>query len=578
MRRVVVASLLSLCLGSAAEAQEGSDAWLIVPMRSTVGDSWMEPAASKLRAELLLRGVAVHSLSRAAQDFERSGSRPAAELTQAEQAAWVEQSRGALWHLALGEPEAALAKLTEAQELSLRVIDDLSRDEARAEMALDTCLFLARALLENEFASDANTVARQCRELVPRGEPSLNMHPAPVLKLFKRVEAQRAAQPTTLRIDSLPTGCAARINGQAFGDTPVEVTDLLAGKYRVQVECDPDQRGRVHVVDTSSGSDEIVVDTRFDRAVATAPVLHLRYPDAEAEQRRRLDDLAQIVKAVPAGAVLAMSIPTPRTLVLELFESTSWQRQAFVKIPAGALGPTRGDVALAARALAAGTCTDFTELQPRELLCEDLAPAPEAPPPAKQFSSTSRMPRGRLIPGLTLASLGSASLLTGYVLLAPRARAAEDWVAQLDSGDEPDGVAQQRWLNLGSALTITSSVGAAALVAAMPLALPKQAKTPWWAWVSGGIGVGLAAFSIAYGLTAEDATSTSCSTLTIGSVDAQTCVRKGERVAVAILTGVTSAPLLTIPLVYLFRRDEMRLSPSVEVGAKRGYFSLRGEF
>jgi len=72
----------------------------------------------------------------------------------------------------------------------------------------------------------------------------------------------------------------------------------------------------------------------------------------------------------------------------------------------------------------------------------------------------------------------------------------------------------------------------------MPLALPKRAKTPWWAWLSGGLGVGLAAFSVPYGVTAEPKPSTSCSDLRITSPGAQTCVRRGEQTSVAVLTGV----------------------------------------
>ena len=127
-------------------------------------------------------------------------------------------------------------------------------------------------------------------------------------------------------------------------------------------------------------------------------------------------------------------------------------------------------------------------------------------------------------------------------------------------------------------MLVTSSVGAAAVVAAMPLALPKRAKTPWWAWLSGGVGVGLAAFSVAYGVTADAKPDTSCSSLRIASREAQMCVKRGEQTSVAILTGVTAAPLLTIPLVYLFRRDGARLTPGVEVSRAGGYVSVRGEF
>ena len=569
----MVAWVFFACAGPRAAAQAG-DPWLIVATTSTSDDDWMARAASRVRTELLERGIEVRSPASASRRFEEEASRRAGEITEAEIQAWAAQSKAGLWHLAMGEPEDALVELNQTQELSRRVIEELNRDDARAQTVLDTCLFLARALLETDFPSDAKALGRQCRELVPRGDPSPNMHPAFVLDILKRVDTFRAAQAATVQIDSKPAGCAARINGLPVGETPVVVGELLPAQYRVQVECDPERRGRVHVADAKSGAAEVFVDSRFDRAVETGPLLHLRYANPETEQQHRGGDTEEIARAVPAGKVLLMSMPTPSTLALELLGGAPLQRTAFARIATGALGPSRGDIALAARALIAGTCTDFTAVQPKALRCEDLGVAP----PSEEAPRAARVPRGRFISGLTLAGVGSAGLIAGYVLLAPRARAAEDWVAQLDSGAQPDGVAQQQWLNMGTALVLTSSISAAALVTAMPLALPRRAKTPWWAWLSGGVGVGLAAFSVAYGVTADAKPDTSCSTLRITSPEAQACVRHGEQVSVAILTGATAAPLLTIPLVYLFRRDEMRLTPNVEVSRTGGYISLGGRF
>jgi len=323
----------------------------------------------------------------------------------------------------------------------------------------------------------------------------------------------------------------------------------------------------------------VTVDMRFDRTIETKPLLHLRYPNASTERQYRVRDAEELRKTVPAGAVVLLSMPDPRVLAVELRAGPSLGRAAFARIAAGGQGPSRGDMALAARALLERRCLDFSVVPAATLDCENLErQAPIEVQRVAEEPTSTRTPRGKLISGLALTGVGSAALITGYVLLAPRARAGEDWVAQLDSGEQPDGAAQQRWLNLGTALTVTSAAGAAALVAAMPLALPKRSKPPWWAWLSGGIGVGLGAFSIAYGVTAEAAPSAGCSTLSISSLDAQTCVRRGEHVSLAVLTGVTAAPLLTIPLVYLFRRDEMRLTPAVELSRGSGYFGLSGEF
>jgi hypothetical protein len=170
-----------------------------------------------------------------------------------------------------------------------------------------------------------------------------------------------------------------------------------------------------------------------------------------------------------------------------------------------------------------------------------------------------------------------AGLAAGYVLLAPRAAAAEDWVFAVDNGMEGKA-AQQKWIDLGGGIIVSSSVGSAALVSAMPLALPEREKTPWWAWASGGAGVGLAAFSIAWGITAESEPSSSCTTATLDPSVARACVKRGEHTSVAVLTGLTAAPLLTMPLVYLLRPSRAKLEPSVDVGRSGAHFALRGRF
>jgi hypothetical protein len=66
--------------------------------------------------------------------------------------------------------------------------------------------------------------------------------------------------------------------------------------------------------------------------------------------------------------------------------------------------------------------------------------------------------------------------------------------------------------------------------------------------------------------------------LVTDSDDARTCVRRSERISAAILTGATAAPLLTIPLVYLFRPTKSKLAPEVEVNRSGAYLGVRGEF
>jgi hypothetical protein len=140
----------------------------------------------------------------------------------------------------------------------------------------------------------------------------------------------------------------------------------------------------------------------------------------------------------------------------------------------------------------------------------------------------------------------------------------------------PSNDNQARWLNLRSGMYYTGAVGAGLLVTAMPLALPYHRKPPWWAWLCGGAGVALAATSITLAVTAPSKPDTS------RVADPQGYVDRTKRTDPAFATGVTSAPLLTVPLVYLLRRDEKRtrasLAPQMTVGRTGGFFAIEGRY
>lgn len=570
MRRLALAVVLSASFVQGAAAQS-RDRWLIVPA-ATSSDSWVHPTTSRLYEELVARGVGVWSLDGAAQRFEIVASAPAPTLTTEDEAAWLRRSDSVLESLVRGDPTEALRKLEDEELLSLAKVVALNRVPERSQDVLDTCLLGVRALLETESEQRAEAMTRDCRRLVVSGEPTPNMHPPAVMSFLRSADDQRAEQTTVLRVGSEPSKCSVRVNGVLVSKTPLEEAGLIPGRYAVQVECDPERRGRVHYANVELGLTELGVDTRFDAAVVTQPGLGLRYPDSQEAETHRKRDAATIAETVTSTGLVMISAPDASTLELELVLGPSLERAAFARIKGAHAGPTRGDTALAARTLIDGNCMDLTTLPPVVLSCggEETAATTEPEHPA-------RMPRGKFISGITLVAAGSASLITGYVLLGPRARTAEEWVRALDTGQRSASL-QQTWLNMGVGQVVVASVGGAALVAAMPLALPKREQVPWWGWLSGGVGVGLAAFSIAYGVTAQGEPGTSCSELIAGANDARTCVERSERIAVAVLTGATAAPLLTMPLVYLFRPSKSKLTPKVEVSRSGAYFAVSGGF
>lgn len=570
MRSLALAAALGASLAQGADAQNG-DRWLIVPV-ATSADSWVEPTTRRLYDELTARGVGVWSPADAAKRFEAKGSAPAPTLTDAETKEWTSQSNAVLEYLVRGDPAGALQRLSDGRLLSLSNVVALNREPKRAQQVLDTCLLGVRAEIETGSQGQAEALARECRKLVVAGVASQHMHPPSVAALLAAADRYQTDQATVLRVDSQPSGCSVRVNGVPRGDTPLEEAGLLPGRYAVQVECDPERPGRLHYANVDLGMAEVFADTRFDDAIVTRPTLALRYTDEGEALERRSQDAAKVGTVVSSNAIVLVSSPDTSTKELDLRRGTGLEQGGFARVKGGSGGPTRGDTALAARTLVDGKCMDLATLPPVALPCRDETDAALAP-----MEHPARMPRGKFISGMTLFAAGSASLLGGYVLLGPRARAAEDWVRALDAS-QSSAALEQKWINMGIGLVVTSSVGAGLLVAAMPLALPKRDKTPWWAWLSGGLGVGLAAFSIAYGVTAESEPGMSCSSLITDPTAARTCVSRSERISVAVLTGATAAPLLTIPFVYVLRPSKSKLTPEVEVSRSGGYFAVSGTF
>ena len=570
-----VAALSILWIGYTPTALAQSSDWAVVPVSMTDEISWMHPTADRLGAALMKEGVRVMPPEQAATLFERRGSAPSTKVTDSDIQEWVTRSREAIRHLARGDYATALQELKEAEVLSRKAADELNREQNRAQNVLDTCLYMVRALLETGNRSRAKAQVQECVRIVPRGKPNPHMHPPSVSELYREASAPGLDQMGSLLVNSEPTGCPVRINGVLFGETPFEMPDLYPGDYQVQVECNGGQRGRVHPVTIQAGKAEVFVDFLFDRAVQTEPILRLSYADV-SNARRQVSDAQQIAKVLGAGAVVLASVPTMDMMELRVVSGTQ-QRPGLVRIPTTPSGPTDAVASAAAAALAKGECKDLTGPNPVEIDCKTARA--EAPKKTKEKDAPSgwpadRPPRGQWISGLTLASLGTVSLITGYGLFAVRSGID----APISTTSE-----QEKWVNLHYYTAVLSATGAGLLVAAMPMVLPYRSKTPWWAWMSGGIGVGLLAASVAVAATAEGSTEQRAGgTECFSQTTSELCTKRGKQVDMSILFGMTSAPLLTMPLVYLLRKEDkkraVRLNPDVSAGRNGGYLRITGTF
>lgn len=571
----MVATVVALSFGCLANAQAQSTDWIVLPTTSEENAPWMEPTVRDVGRALRRHGVGVWSPGAAVVAFEHRGSAAPKAVSESQIEAWAAQSQQALRRLANGEYATAVAEFKQVQQFSSGVLETLNRDPQRAKTVLDNCLYLMRALTHSDEPGRANRQAEECVRLVPSMEPTWDMHPPSVAELY-----QAAAQPgprhaSSLLVESEPRACELRLNGVLFGPTPVEVANLYPGKYRVQVECDPDSQARVHVVDIPKGATSVFVFDRFDRAVRTSPGLHLQY-DVRPDADRLARDAREVGRILPAVTVVTASVSDAAD-VLELRAVTAAQAEPLrVRIPIEPTGPEPATVFSATSALLSGECRDFTEEVPFEIDCRTgkrIAP-PHGSSRVKTKAARVRPPRPQFLSGIALASVGTASLVSSYALLVARRSAGDDWIASTNSLS-----AQDKWLHLGTGLTITGPVGGALLAAAMPLVLPYQAKTPWWSWLSGALGLAAAAGSIASGVIAPAKPPTSC---TLSGPDPAPCVNRGRDIDRAVVLAATAAPLLTMPLVYLLRRDKARLraelAPRVSFSRQGGTLGIHGSF
>ena len=576
--------MASLAHAEGGEPRESADGlrWLVLPALG--GDAYqagqrvdVEPlhsAAEALRQELVLRGYAVWRADRVSERFEAVGSAPAPTLSQSDIDRWVERSRAAVRYLARADYRAARRELRAAQRVADRAAAELNREAARAQQVLDTCLFMVRAYVETKNDAEARKQARECRRLVPRVEPSAFRHTPEVRELLAHVDQEMASEaPGALEVQSTPSNCLVRINGVQFGRTPVSHIELPVGTYRVQVECEADERGRIHRVDISSGANLFQLDAALERAVRTRPVLHLRH-DSDEAWLQRVDQAVEVGRILGGANVLALSDRGAGTLRVDLCAPGYAPASAWLAAQDGV--PESEDLRRVADALLEGRSVDFTGPHPiaRTSWRADLAPdievgeATAAVVEAKpnRVRGTPR-PRDQRIAGWSLFGVGAASIGTSVGLHLWRGKLGDRFTASPGSLR-----AAQQWNNARIGAWATAAFGGVATSAAMPLILPNQQRTPWWGWALGAAGLGLTGYAIYEGVTMAG-----CPDPYIGDEAAvRSCVARGQEAGRLSLALAGAAPLLSIPLVYLFR--PLRVEPTISVTRQSATIQVRKVF
>jgi len=550
-------------LGGASEAADGG-----------VGVEALHTSAEALRQELVVRGQSVWRADRASERFEVVGSAPAPRISQSDIDRWVERSRAAVRYLARADYKAARRELKAAQRLADRAAAELNREAARAQQVLDTCLFMVRAYVETKNDAEARRQARECRRLVPRVEPSAFRHTPEVRDLLAEVDEEMASEaPGTLEVESTPSDCLVRINGVPFGRTPLSGIQLPVGAYRMQVECAEEHRGRIHRISIVSGANVFAFDGALERAVRTRPVLHFKY-DAVAAWAERMDHASQVVAIL--GGAKAMLERGPNSSVMRVDLNADGYEPASARLAVRYGMPETEDVRRAIDALFEGRSVDFSGPHPiarpswraelASIAAVGAATAAATEATSEPKSGVPR-PRNQGIAGWSLFGVGVASIGASVGLHVWRGDLGDRFI------ETPANLnAAQQWNDVGIGVWTTAALGGAAASAAMPLLLPDYKRTPWWGWTLGAVGLGLTGYAIYEGVTM-----TGCAEPYIADQAAvRSCVARGQEAGRLALALASAAPLLTIPLVYLFR--PLRVEPSVSVTGQGAVIQVRKVF
>lgn len=127
------------------------------------------------------------------------------------------------------------------------------------------------------------------------------------------------------------------------------------------------------------------------------------------------------------------------------------------------------------------------------------------------------------------------------------------------------------WENMGAWTLWMGGFGAASLVASEYLLLPESRDVPWWSWLAGGVGLGVAAVGVGFAVAGEKC--------------APVAIKPGTDLRLACSAGtadgifgwelmLTAMPLINFPLTYLFHRLFAGAPESLSIGP----MSVSGRF
>jgi len=318
------------------------------------------------------------------------------------------------------------------------------------------------------------------------------------------------------------------------------------------VACSPGTAARVHHVQLPErGVARVVVSARLDEALRTQPLVALSYASAE-HASALAEHVAELGRAVGAARVIVVARTASGAISLSAGQ-----------VPASGAA-VMGDATPVAHDDGAGVdhaVRTLLETAPAAVASSGPGPGGPAPPRAPEGPST-----GVRVAGWITTGTGVAGLVAGWLFWS-QLQSRESELAIL--GPMAPGLfeSQQSVDDARLPVLISGLAGGGLATIGLPLLLPASDGVPWWTWIAGAAGAGLAGFG-AFELAAD------------GDCIGTPCTRTEQPAVLGVLLLAHAAPLLTLPIVYLVRTatDDPHAHAMLRLGPGRAELSLTAAF
>ncbi len=547
---LAISGALWVAVSTAEIASAQSEVWLV----TEVGPAEKDGPNAGLTAATALQdeGLEVIDPDRATVLFEQRHSKAPVVLEPTKLEQLQEVMTKVAHHLALEELALAQEALTAVKALTPEVADYLNREIERAEYMFQACLLMGHLMHKGGYRDDAYRQVAGCARDFPGMAPDQQHYPPYIQQLFRRAVAELdAATPVAVYI-GVTSGehCRARINGIDWGPVPTHVPGIRADEVRIQADCG-DTAGRIYRKQLKNGRNRFLIDARFDARVRTESGLRLRYVTAADSDDNRVADNLRVATVVGASQILQINFYRRK---LHWLDVAAGREVASVSFEPDDIPERTRELLAQQPSVPAGQQAQPAQAGPSPSAIDDMLAAEDR-------YSDSGMSQAQIL-GLVGAGLSAGAISAGWVYWAKRTSRANE---RLDAGDlgEYDGFRAH--------VLAFTGVGSAGLVASSAVALPQVSGVPWWSWLIGTGGLGLATYGVY--LWAQDAT-------TCEDPDCADFTR------VDTLGGpfffMQSLPLLAVPAIYGIRHltggHSSELSAVTRLHVSGGSFALSGRF